>query len=150
MVQICFVVLKRHPRGGISECPVYIWWWWCRIARRRRKSGAKSHKWKKRGLTVRQGACGDETGWVSRSQWQTHVEKWQVGYLDHKSLRCPVTRSMTDLGPGPMASTVCDPAGIWVRPASHTMYVGKSREAAVDASSSYHAIAQTVYNVWFT
>eukprot|EP00955_Chlamydomonas_euryale_P067819 359938-Chlamydomonas_euryale.AAC.9 len=52
----------------------------------------------------------------------------------YKSLRWPVTLSSTDLGAGPIASTVCEPAGICVLPASCTMYVGMPSEEALAAS----------------
>ncbi len=52
----------------------------------------------------------------------------------HNSLRCPVTASRADLGAGPIASTVCEPAGICVRPASCTMYVMKPCCCAAPAS----------------
>lgn len=43
---------------------------------------------------------------------------------------------MADLGAGPIAKTVWLPAGICVRPASHTMYVGMPSDEALAARSS--------------
>ena len=43
--------------------------------------------------------------------------------------------SITAAGAGPIASTVCDPAAIWVRPASKTMYDTSPAARALASSS---------------
>lgn len=59
-----------------------------------------------------------------------------VATAHHNSRKCPVIESTTLLGAGPTASTVCDPAAICVRPASHTMYTGSPAADAFSASAS--------------